>query len=350
MICQALNKNRRAFLSGAVLLIIIVSGFCFFFPFYLPRVGALRGSSSWKLSFNLRLTDPPWLWGSREDNQGEILERVLSRAAMKNRTVILTTLNKAWAAPGSIIDLFLESFRIGEQIRHLRNHLVIICLDQSSLKRCESIHSHCFFLRTGSTDFSAENRFGTPDYLKMMWRRIEFLRTVLELGFNFVFTDADIMWFRNPFHQFLPDADFQIACDSFNGNSSDINNLVNGGFNYVKSNHRTIQFYGFWYNSGKFHPTLHDQDVLNIIKKKSFIKEIGLKTKFLDTIYFGGFCEPSKDMNKVCTMHANCCVGLGNKLSDLRLILDDWRNYTALTTDGRRIRPPNWRAPKCCTM
>jgi hypothetical protein len=32
---------------------------------------------------------------------------------MDNKTVILTTLNAAWASPGSVIDLFIDSFRHG---------------------------------------------------------------------------------------------------------------------------------------------------------------------------------------------------------------------------------------------
>ena len=40
--------------------------------------------------------------------------------------------------------------------------------------------------------------------------------------------------------------------------------------------------------------------------------------RFFDTLYFGGFCQPSKDFNQVCTMHANCCVGLDNKVNDLK--------------------------------
>jgi hypothetical protein len=28
----------------------------------------------------------------------------------------------------------------------------------------------------------------TQDYLKMMWRRIKFLRSVLEMGYNFIFS------------------------------------------------------------------------------------------------------------------------------------------------------------------
>ena len=40
---------------------------------------------------------------------------------MEDRTVILTTLNEARAAPNSVIDLFLQSFRIGDCTRRLLN-------------------------------------------------------------------------------------------------------------------------------------------------------------------------------------------------------------------------------------
>lgn len=116
------------------------------------------------------------------------LEKILSEAAMKDRTVILTTLNEAWAAPNSIIDLFLESFRIGVRTRRLLNHLVIVALDQKAFIRCRAIHTYCFLLFSEGTDFHEEAYFMTPRYLKMMWRRIDFLRSVLEMGYNFVFT------------------------------------------------------------------------------------------------------------------------------------------------------------------
>ena len=35
---------------------------------------------------------------------------------MEDKTVIITTLNEAWAAPNTVIDLFLESFRTGQGI------------------------------------------------------------------------------------------------------------------------------------------------------------------------------------------------------------------------------------------
>ena len=74
------------------------------------------------------------------------------------------------------------------------------------------------------------------------------------------------MWLRDPFKIFYKDTDFQIACDVFNGNSSDLNNFPNGGFKYVKSNKRTIWFYKFWFKSRNVYPGLHEKSVLNNIK------------------------------------------------------------------------------------
>ncbi|OVA01083.1 Nucleotide-diphospho-sugar transferase [Macleaya cordata] len=182
------------------------------------------------------------------------LKRVLKEASMEDKTVILTTLNDAWAVQNSIVDLFLESFRIGDRTRKLLDHLVIIALDGKAYKRCLEVHPYCFALTTKGVDFSEEAYFMSPDYLEMMWRRIDFLRSILEMGYNFVFSDADIMWFRDPFRRFYKDADFQIACDNFLGNSYDLNNRPNGGFTYVKSNNRTIQFYKYWYSSRETHP------------------------------------------------------------------------------------------------
>ncbi|KAJ1394958.1 Nucleotide-diphospho-sugar transferase [Sesbania bispinosa] len=276
------------------------------------------------------------------------LEKILNEAAMEDRTVILTTLNEAWAAPNSVIDLFLESFKIGDRTRRLLNHLVIIALDKKAFIRCQVIHTYCFLLVSEGIDFHEEAYFMTPHYLKMMWRRIDFLRSVLEMGYNFVFTDADIMWFRDPFPRFHHDADFQIACDHFTGNFDDVENRPNGGFNFVKSNNRSIEFYKFWYSSQETYPGYHDQDVLNFIKVDPFITDIGLKMKFLDTANFGGLCEPSRDLNQVCTMHANCCYGMDSKLHDLRIMLQDWRHYLTLPPSLKRLSVVSWRVPQKC--
>ncbi|KAL3500044.1 hypothetical protein ACH5RR_039137 [Cinchona calisaya] len=265
---------------------------------------------------------------------------------METKTVIITTVNAAWTAPNSIFDIFLEGFRIGNQTQALLNHLVVVALDQNAYSRCLELHPYCFALSTEGVDFSGTANFMSEDYLKMMWRRIDFLHAVLEMGYSFIFTDVDILWFRDPFQQLYLDADFQIACDHFNFNSTNLNNSPNGGFVYVRSNNMTIQLYNFWYKSKETYPWTHDQDVLNKIKFDPFINQIGLKIRFLDTAYFGGFCEPSKDLNVVCTMHANCCTNLDSKIHDLQMMIDDWKRY--MTVPANHTKPQPWTMPRYC--
>ncbi|KAL6648865.1 hypothetical protein ACP70R_013089 [Stipagrostis hirtigluma subsp. patula] len=276
------------------------------------------------------------------------LERVLRAAAMANDTVILTTLNSAWSAPGSVVDVFLESFRIGESTRELLDHLVIVSLDMAAHARCKQIHRHCFALVTDGVDFSGQKNFMTDGYLKMMWRRIDFLRQVLEKGYSFIFTDTDIVWFRNPVPHFYPDGDFQIACDHFTGDPDDLLNTPNGGFAYARSNTETIEFYKFWYAARERHPGLHDQDVLNLIKHDPYLAELGVRIKFLSTDLFGGLCEPSRNMSRVCTMHANCCIGLSRKINDLNAMLRDWRRFMSMPHKYRHY--VSWTVPQNCSL
>ena len=102
--------------------------------------------------------------------------------------MIITTLNQAWAEPNSLFDLFLESFRIGQGTQQLLKHVVVVCLDGKAFERCSQLHPNCYHIETTETDFSGEKVYNTPDYLKMMWRRIELLTQVLQMGFNFIFT------------------------------------------------------------------------------------------------------------------------------------------------------------------
>ncbi|XP_015883732.3 uncharacterized protein At4g15970 [Ziziphus jujuba] len=277
------------------------------------------------------------------------LDIVLEKASTKDKTVIITNLNDAWAEPHSIFDVFLESFRVGIDTKSLVKHLVVICLDEKAYNRCLALHPHCYRFQIEGFNFTREAFFMTPDYLEIVWRKIDLLATVLEKGYNFVFTDNDIMWLRNPFPRFFPDADIQVSCDTFLGNSTDLNNLANTGFSFVKSNNRTVQFYKFWYNSRKRFPRLHDQHVFDRIKYDPFItKDVGLQMRFHDTDIFGGFCHASKDFNLVCTMHANCCVGVERKVHDLQIVLGDWRRYKSLEPSMQ----PNvsWSIPQNCLL
>ncbi|CAN6843498.1 unnamed protein product [Brassica oleracea] len=187
----------------------------------------------------------------------------------------------------------------------------------------------------------------TPDYLKMMWRRLEFLGSILELGYNksIINWDIDILWLRDPFPHLFSGVDFQVTCDHSNGNTSDPGNVVNGGFKFVQANHRTVKFYKYWYELRWTFCGKNEQDVFNIIKHDRFVtEELGLTMRFLDTVYFRGFCQLHREMDKICIMHANCCLGLHNKINGLRQSLKDWKDYLS-ATDRRNM---TWPSPDRC--
>ncbi|RID67020.1 hypothetical protein BRARA_D02126 [Brassica rapa] len=102
------------------------------------------------------------------------LQRVLLEASTEEKTVILTTLNQAWAEPNSTFDLFLEGCHVGVGTKRLFRHLVVVCMDEEAHSRCLEIHPRCYLLKTEGVDFSGQMNFMTPYYLKMMWRRLEF--------------------------------------------------------------------------------------------------------------------------------------------------------------------------------
>ncbi|KAG6524427.1 uncharacterized protein At4g15970-like isoform X1 [Zingiber officinale] len=285
-----------------------------------------------------------------QETQEMRLERVLKAAATADNTVIMTSLNAFWSTPGSVLDVFLESFRIGDGTSALLDHLVIVAVDDKAYERCLAVHRHCFDFKVQGVDFSGEKVFNTPEYLDMMWARLDFLRLVLEKGYNFVFSDVDVMWFRNPLPFFYPDGDFQISCDNFLGDPTNMKNWPNNGFNYARSNYRTIEFFKYWYASRARFPNVHEQNVLNIIKFEQHVRDMGVQIRFLSTERFGGICEPSRDFNKVCTMHANCCIGLKKKIDDLRAMLDDWRKFMSSPSDQRISRHFAWSVPQSCRL
>lgn len=107
---------------------------------------------------------------------------------MDNDTVIMTWINEAWAAPDSLLDLFFESFRAGEDIEYLLNHLVIVAIDLKAYERCKSLHPFCYFYKVSNTSSAEEKLFMTKDYLEMMWSRNRLQQKILELRYNFLFT------------------------------------------------------------------------------------------------------------------------------------------------------------------
>ena len=113
---------------------------------------------------------------------------VARAATADDRTVIITCVNHAWAAPGSLLDLFLESFRVGDGIAELLGHVLIVAMDPTALARCRALHPHCYLYTMPGVDFASAKFFLSKEYLELVWSKLKLQRRVLQLGYNFLFT------------------------------------------------------------------------------------------------------------------------------------------------------------------
>ncbi|KAF7025422.1 hypothetical protein CFC21_037596 [Triticum aestivum] len=272
------------------------------------------------------------------------LAELLPKVAMDDGTVIITAVNEAWARPGSLLDLFLGSFRDGDGIAHLLNHTLIVAADPGALALCQAVHPHCYLHEVTSANVSSANSFMTKSYLELIWARLEVPQRILQLGYNYLSTDVDVMWLRNPFRHISLYADVAMSTDRFYGNAEDLQNVGNGGFYYIRSTNRTVEMLSRWLAARSRFPSAHDQGVLNEIKAELAAGDLQIKFVFLDTVIFGGFCQFHEEMDKVCTMHANCCIGLKNKVDDLTNMIAGWKNYTSKTPSDKF----KWTFPTKC--
>ncbi|KAI3517527.1 hypothetical protein L1887_16742 [Cichorium endivia] len=189
---------------------------------------------------------------------------------------------------------------------------------------------------TDGVDFDGEKMYMSDDFIKMMWQRTLFLGDVLKRGYNFIFTDTDVLWLRDPFPRLnLNDSiDLHISVDKFNGDQwSERDQLINTGFYMIKSNNRTIALFDEWYARKDNSTGMKEQDVLLELMSKGAFERLGLRVRFLDTIFFSGICEDSRDVTSVVTVHANCCRSIKAKEEDLKSIMHDWQRFKVSATD-----------------
>lgn len=144
-----------------------------------------------------------------------------------------------------------------------------------------------------------------------------------------------MLWLRNPFPKLIVNGsiDLQISTDKFNGDQWSEQNLINTGFYMVRSNNKTIALFDSWYAQKNNSGGQKEQDVLLNLMHQGLFHNLGLKVMFLDTVFFSGFCEDSKDARVVSTVHANCCRSIVAKVADLSTVMADWRRFKSLSAN-----------------
>uniref|UniRef100_A0A0D9V9M1 Nucleotide-diphospho-sugar transferase domain-containing protein n=1 Tax=Leersia perrieri TaxID=77586 RepID=A0A0D9V9M1_9ORYZ len=275
------------------------------------------------------------------------LAELLPKVAMEDRTIILTSVNEAWAAPGSFLDLYRDSFKKGEGIAHLLDHVLVVAVDPGGFRHCKAVHPYCYHLEVKNMNLSSAKSYMTKGYINLVWTKLFLQQRVLELGYNFLFTDCDMVLFRDPFRHINLYADMATSCNVYYNVGPPLASPLNTGFYYIKATNRSISMLRYWQEARLRFPKDHDQTVFDNIKDE-LVAKIHARIEPLNTVYFAGFCEYYDDFDKVVTMHATCCIGLDNKLHDLRHMAADWGNYTRLSPEARKKGGLKWTYPKTC--
>ncbi|XP_054781873.1 uncharacterized protein At1g28695-like [Prosopis cineraria] len=317
-------------------------------------IGVLLLFRSSSLSSPLFL--PQKLRSNSTNTVEERLDSALAKASTENKIVIVAVINKAYAEQDvnghtTMFDLFLSSFWLGEGTRSLVNHLLVVAVDQTAYDRCLFLRLNCFKLETDGVDFAGEKYFMSDDFIKMMWRRTLFLLEVLKRGYSIIFTDTDVMWLRNPFTRLSNDAneDLQISTDYYLGNPRSKNHNINTGFYFVRSNNKTISLFETWYGKKNSSNGQKEQDVLDGLIRHGIIRQLGLRVRFMDTLYFSGFCRDSRDFRAVTTVHANCCRTITEKIADLEAVLQDWKRFKMLESSKSNLTSTvKWSHHRAC--
>jgi hypothetical protein len=153
--------------------------------------------------------------------------------------------------------------------------------------------------------------------------------------------DVDVAWFRNPLVHITMAADITTSSDFYFGNPDDLGNFPNTGFIYVKSTARTVRAMAYWHAAWRRFPENHDQFVFNEIKRE-LADRLGVRIRFIDAATVSGFCQLGRDLNRIATVHMTCCVGLENKLFDLKRVIVDWKRYMARPLWERQMGKIGW--------
>ncbi|XP_037416858.1 uncharacterized protein At1g28695-like [Triticum dicoccoides] len=221
---------------------------------------------------------------------------------------------------------------------HLLDHLLVVALDPAGFRRCVAVN------------LTSAARFVSKQYLELVWTKLELQQRVLELGYNLLFTDTDMLVLRNPFRRIPVYADMSVSSDDYSAaRAHPLDNPLNTGLYYVKATSRGVRMLEHWRAARARFPGAHDQSVFHNIKRE-LVQKLGVAIEPLDTVYFGGFCEYHDDLARACTMHADCCVGVDNKVHDLRDIAADWRRYRGMAPVERKKAAGNmtWTVPARC--
>ena len=159
--------------------------------------------------------------------------------------------------------------------------------------------------------------YNTTAFLAKMNVRTHYTLRALELGYSILQTDADMVYYKDPFPYF--DC---TKCNMEALQDRGVTGYINAGFLYIRANKVTVDFYRAMYDKSMREPTSEDQDNLNVIMREKAVAYRTLDTKqfMRGCAYYNGwkakryFKSSAAGCPECVVVHNNCIVSTPAKV------------------------------------
>jgi hypothetical protein len=132
------------------------------------------------------------VFGYSIDDVEKQLKPILTKAARNN---VVTTMTMNAGMTDMILNFVCSARRAGKNI----DHLVLFPTDDEAVEVAKSL-GLSYFTHPSFGNFPKEEAksYGDDTFVKMMWIKVLCVFLPVDLGFDVLFQDADVVWFKDP--------------------------------------------------------------------------------------------------------------------------------------------------------
>jgi hypothetical protein len=165
--------------------------------------------------------------------------------------------------------------------------VLVFCTDRETQQLAELLHLTTYYNEFGGMPKEAAREFGDLTFSKMMAAKVYSVHLISLLGYDVLFQDVDVIWYRNPLTWFhnssSPYQDFDMFFqDDGNHALYYAPYSANTGFYYVRHNEKTQYFFNCLLMAGDLIMSTHShQNALNVLLSEH-TSMYGLKVKVLE--------------------------------------------------------------------
>lgn len=203
------------------------------------------------------------------------------------------------ATPKNTVTVMVSNFGQSELLVNFvcaaraRNHdissIIVFATDAETKALAEGLGLLAFYDKRNYGDIPSEaaGRYGDKKFTAMMMAKVMCVQMVSSLGYNILFQDVDIVWYKNPIPFFETERpeleEFDMMFQDDGGHSTRYAPYsANSGFYYVRANARTQFFFASLLTGGDviLETNSHQQALIALLSEH--VSLYGLKVKIFD--------------------------------------------------------------------